>query len=53
MPVFYADVHKHARLQHYRAASVEPNQLSNYTVDTRILSFINSLNDSISSIMSN
>ena len=53
MSVFYADVHKHARLQHYRTALVEPHQLSNYAVDTRILSFINSLNDSVSSIISN
>lgn len=51
MPVLYADVHTQARLQHYRSVPVQPNELSEYVRDTQILSIINSLNHSISSIL--
>jgi hypothetical protein len=51
-PVFYANIQTHARLQHYRAALIEPHELSRFVIDTRILSFLKSTNESISSIIS-
>ncbi len=52
-PVFYADVQMHARLQHYRAPLIETHELSKFVIDTRILSFLNSTTESLSSIISN
>ncbi|CAF1304370.1 unnamed protein product [Adineta steineri] len=50
-PVFYADVQTHARMQHYRADLIPTEQLANFTIDTHILSFINQINNSLSSIL--
>ncbi|CAF1188133.1 unnamed protein product [Adineta steineri] len=49
-PVFYADVQTHGRIQHYRGDFIPTEQLANFTIDTHILSFINQINNSLSSI---
>ncbi len=52
--VFYGDVDKHARLQHYQRYPISFEELiNNYVNDTRILSILNQINNSISSIIFN
>ena len=50
-PVFYADVHEQARLQHYRANRVDQEKLSEYVRDMAILPYLNAVNESVSSII--
>ncbi len=52
-PVFYADVNTHARLQHYRADLISPEELSKHVVDTHIFTFIDQINNSLSSVIPN
>lgn len=52
-PVYYADVQKQARLQHYRASRIEQEKLSEYVRDIEILPYLNVINESVSSIITN